>query len=234
MPIWSDDFLNQLEQDAEDQINQDLQAIYYKFCLPTVIGTSVYTLPSYVRSVLRITWRGKSLDPLTFDEMIMMTPATAGGFYDNSVVSRPLYYCMHPTNVYDIRFFPTPDEAFTDTGDTPYSPTVNGPACIISCWRTSDPNFADPLLLLPPYIDRRTKKAYVLWKAFSAEGKGQDLKASEYYHGKYDFLISQFRMINSGCFVGKKYSINDGNLEIDNFKYPKPTLPANFERTIYQ
>jgi hypothetical protein len=230
--IWSDAFLDQLGTDAEQQINQDLQAIYFKFCLPVTLGVSVYKLPSYLRSIDRITWRGKALDPVNWDELLMLSPATVGGFVETSL-SRPLYYCMHPTDTYAVRFYPTPDESFTDTGDTPYSPTVNAPACIISCWRTTDDTFLDPKLLLPPYIDRRTRKAYVLWKAFAAEGKGQDLRASAYYKKKYDFLIEQFKSINDGCYVGQKYAIEEGELTIDQWRYPKPVLPTNYERIIY-
>lgn len=235
MPIWSNSFLDKLAKDAEHQINQDLQAIYFKFCLATTSGVMVYTLPDYVRSVLRVTWRGKKLDPVSWEEMTLLTPATVYvGPSDpgnvNSVISRPLYYGMHPTNPWDIRLFPTANESFTDSGDDPWGPTVNGPACIVSCWRTPDTSFTDPTLLLPAYIDRRTRKAWILWKAYGAEGKGQSLIAAAYYRAKYEFLINKFRMINEGCYVSKKYAIDDGRLGIDAFRYPRPTMPANFER----
>lgn len=231
--IWTDDYLNQLAIDAEQQINQDLQCIYFKECFPVTQGTSVYTLPSYIRSIDRITWRGKRLDPVNWEDMQLLGPATVGGYIETSQ-SRPLFYSMHPSATYAIRFYPTPDESFTDTGDTPYSPTVNAPACIISSWRTTDDTGADPTLLLPTYIDRRTRKAYVAWKAFMAEGPGQNLKASAYYKTKYDFLINQFRSINEGCFIGQQYALDDeGSMEVGGFRYPRPTLPPNFPRTIY-
>jgi hypothetical protein len=80
---------------------------------------------------------------------------------------------------------------------------------------------------------RRTVKAYVLWKAFAAEGKGQDLQASAYYQSKYNFLIGVFRTINAGCFVSKHYSLGDSLLDPQNYRYPKPMLGPNFERVIY-
>lgn len=238
MAIWSDTFLNKLAVDAEQQINQDLQAIYYRFCLATVSGTMVYTLPSYVRSVLRVTWRGRGLDPVSWEEMGLLTPATVyvgpGNLGNiNTVTGVPLYYGLNPTNPYDIRIFPTPNESLAADGDNPWGPTVNGAACIVSCWRTCDTSFTDPTLTLPPYIDRRTRKAWILWKAYSAEGKGQSTPAAEYYQVKYKFLIAQFRAINEGCFVSKKYAIDDGQLSINNFRYPKPLMPANFERVIF-
>lgn len=238
MAIWSDLFLAKLAVDAEQQINQDLQALYFKFYLATVTGTMVYTLPSYVRGVLRVTWRGRKLDPVSWEEMTLLTPATVFvGPGDpgnvNSVVSRPLYYGMHPTNPYDIRLFPTPDETFSASGGDPFGPVVNEPRCAVSCWRTADTSYVDPTLVLPEYIDRRTRKSWILWKAFSAEGKGQNLTAATYYKAKYNFLVDQFRAINEGCFVSKKYAIDDGQLSINNFRYPRPFLPANFEREIF-
>lgn len=233
MSIFSDNLLNQLTVDAQQAINIDLQCIFYRFGLATTIGTSVYTLPSYVRSVKRVVWLGKRLDAVTFEDMMLLTPATAGGFYDNTAISRPLYYCMHPTNPYDIRFFPTCDMAFTGNENAnPYAPAIAG--CIISCWRSTDDTFSDPTSLLPPYIYRRTVKAYVLWKAFEGEGIGQNLTAAKYYASKYQYLIQNFIAINEGCYVAKRYAIDDGALTIEGYRYPKPYLPSNFERVNFK
>lgn len=230
MPIFSDDLLNDLAQEALSQIEQDLQCIYYRFGMSTIVGTSVYTLPSYVRSVKRVTWLGKKLDPVSFQDMMLLTPATAGGFYDNTTTSRPLYYCMHPTNVYDIRFFPTPDMSFTGgENPDPYAPGFAG--CIISCWRTVGEQLVTSL---PVYIQRRTQKAYILWKAFENEGKGQNLTASAYYKQKYDFLIEQFKIINNNAYIAKRYALGEGAPNTDTYRYPKPFLPSNFEREIFK
>ena len=236
--IWSDSYLAQLSTDAIDQIATDLACIWVRECIQITRGVSTYTLPTYVRSVSRITWRGRSLDAVSWEEMTMLTPATifVGPNSPANVetsVSRPLYYTMHPTNPWDIRLYPCPDESFALNGEPdPYSPQFNSPACIISHWRRADPN-GDPVVSLPSYIQRRTQKAFVMWKAFGAEGKGQNLNASSYYRTKYEFLIDQFRAINEGCYIGKKYSIDDGMLTVGGFKYPKPFLPANFERVVY-
>jgi hypothetical protein len=103
----------------------------------------------------------------------------------------------------------------------------------VACWRNIDSTFTDPTSLLPNYIDRRTRKAYVLWKAFASEGKGQNARASKYYEQLYNFLIEQFIKINQGAYVGKRYAIEDGLLTIDGFRYPRPILPSQFERVIY-
>jgi len=198
-------------------------------------GISVVTLPSYVRTLRRVTWRGRSLDPVNWEELTQLTPATVFVSPGNpanveSSQSRPLYYAMHPTNPWDIRLYPTPNETFLTNGEpNVYSPQVNTPSCIIDYYREPDTTNSNPVISIPPYILRRTMKAWCLWKAFGAEGKGQFLKAASYYQMKYNFLIEQFRAINEGCFVGKKYAVEEGLLSIDAFRYPKPILPSNFE-----
>jgi hypothetical protein len=240
--IWTDEFLNQLSTDAEQDINKRIPSlIYYRFCLATTQGISVYTLPSFVRTVSRISWLGRKIDPVNWDELTYLTPATAV-LNDNepdtvpTVIGRPLYYAKHPTNPYDIRIYPTPNLTLSANAQNPYSPlpeTSTPQACIVSCWRNIDPTFNDPTSLLPSYIDRRTRKAYVLWKAFSAEGKGQNLKAGAYYKGLYESLITAFIHINQGAYVAKRYAIEDGLITMDGFRYPRPILPSNFERVIY-
>jgi hypothetical protein len=236
--IWSDQFLQQLEQDAGDYILNEIACLFQKFYLPVVSGTSVYTLPPQVKSILRVTWLGRQLEPLSWDELTIITPATV---VVNSLtrietsVGRPQWYALHPTNIHDIRLYPTPDMTFdqTTSSDDPYSPYVNEPHCNISCWRYIDSSGVDPTAQLPSYIFRRTMKAYVLWKAFKQEGKGQNLTASKFYKGKLDYLIAKFRSINAGTFVSKRYSLGDGDNGIENFRYPKPIYPANFERVLF-
>jgi len=80
---------------------------------PTTRGISVLTLPPYVRTLQRVTWRGKSLEPQSWERIadaypgncffLDYPPNTAANV--ESSVSRPLFYAMHPTNPYDIRFF---------------------------------------------------------------------------------------------------------------------------------
>lgn len=236
--IWTNAQLSQWAADAIGQINIDVNCIYVRECIAITLGVSVYTLPPYVRSVRRVTWRGWSLEAVNWSDLILLTPGTAFLDYPpNSAanletsVSRPQWYAMHPTNSYDIRLYPTPPESFTTSGEPdPYAPTPNSPSCIVDFWRMPDETNSTPALSIPPYILRRTQKAYVAWQAFGAEGVGQDLRASKYYESKYRFLIEQFRAINQGCFISKRYAVDDSAyLDSSNIRYPRPLLPPNFE-----
>ena len=243
MPIWTDSLLSQLSADAEQEIVKQVDCLFHRFLLATTTGKSVYTLPNFVRGIRSIAWRGRKLEPASWEELTLLTPATAivseggGPTYpavgNETSVSKPLWYALHPTNLFDIRFYPCPNETFTDSAEDPYSPSPNGASCIVSCWRSPDSSESDQTALLPKYIDRRTRKAYVLWKAFEKDGQGQNSLAASFYKAKFDFLISQFRRINEGAFVSKRYSLDEGELSIDNFRYPKPMLPSQFERVYY-
>lgn len=239
MPIWTDAQLNQWGIDAEQQINQDLPVIYWRFYLPTIAGQSVYTLPSYVRTVSRISWLSRKLDPVNWEELTFLSPPTAfvnpnsPSFNIETSQGRPLYYAMHPTNPYDIRLYPTPNISLLANGPDPYSTTPNEPYCVVSCWRAIDSTLQDPKALLPYYIDRRMRKAYILWRAFASEGPGQNLSIAKYYMQKYQFLVSQFTAINNYCYLSKKYAVDDGSRNTAEYRYPRPTLNPNFERTIF-
>lgn len=225
--IWTDDQLNQWSDDALGQIASDVHCIYVREPIEIQKGNSFYELPPYVRTLRRVAWRGRSLFALSWIEMDLLAPTTSG--FDTPI-GVPKFYAMAPEAPYAIRLFPIPNESFSATGFDPYAPQPNQSNCIIDFYRVPEATGASAL---PHYIQRRTLKAYVLWKAFAAEGKGQDLKASQFYLSKYQLLIEYFRHINEGCFVAKRYSLEDATLLQKNFRVPKPVLNSNFERIYY-
>jgi len=240
--IFTDQYLEMLAGDAANDFNNQSSALYHKFYLNVTAGLSVYTLPDKVNGILRITWRGKKLEPVSWDELTVLTPGTVvvDGASIETSQSRPQWYALHPTNYRDIRFYPTPDETLTDgfqggsgAANDPYSPIANETRCTVSCWRTVDQDDSTGNGVLPSYIYRRMVKAYVCWKCFEKEGPGQDSKAAAYYKEKYNFLLDTFKFINSQPFVSKRYGLGNASIEWDTFRYPKPMLPANFERIIY-
>lgn len=232
--LWTDDYLNQLVSDGTNDIVDKIDCIFQRFFLATKADQSVYTLPDYVKGIHRITWRGIKIEVVSWPEMELLTLQSAVVSetvkYESSS-GRPQFYALHPTNLRNISFYPRPSETFDIVGD-PYSPTPNEAKCTISVFRL--PVEGSLTLDLPKYIARRTVKAYTLWKAFAKEGKGQDLTASAYYAKKYQFLISQFTLINSSVFMSKKRQLG-GDSDAEFSRRPaKPSLPANFERKIFR
>lgn len=232
--IWTDALLDQLALDAAYDINNQVPCIFHRFFLATVAGIPIYTLPTKVRSIKRITYRGIKLDAVSWIEMEAIAPFAAwvsGSAHNDPSVGVPRFYAIHPTNIHDIRLYPTPADTYVATGD-PYSPLAAEERCTITCWANYDPTGLDSQL--PAYIDRRTRKAYTLWQAFKKEGKGQDTNAASFYKSKYEFLINLFKLINSGVFISKRYRLGQGTHDLQQGRPAKPQLPATFERVRYR
>lgn len=228
MPIWTNEYLNALLEDAEDFITNEVDCIFDRFSLAVTSGQSVYTLPSYVKRIMRITWKGKKVYPLNFQEFCALNPASAVVNESEKVespISRTLYYVKHPTNFYDIRFWPTPNETIT-AGTSNLFGSAIASYVIVSCYRTQ--STTQTYLHLSLYIIRRIKKAYMLSRAFAKEGKGQNIQAATYYTKKLDFLIQSLREINSNVFLGKSRILGD-SFDTYAFRTPaRPVLPPDY------
>lgn len=222
--IWTDEQLAKWSADALIAIANDVRCIWARETLAVSEGQSVITLPSYVRTLQRVTWRGQTIQPVSWIDYQLLS-------FSPSPVGIPTYYAMHPTDVRNFILYPSPNETFVGGGN-PYVPQPNSLELAVEYWRIPDSSASNSPISLPTYVARRTQKAYVLWHAFAAEGKGQDLGAAQYYKGRYQFLIEKFRRINEGAFISKRYALGDG--EWPALTRPaKPQLGINFERTIF-
>lgn len=227
--IWADSYLDRLRADGEQDMCNRVPCLFHRFAIQITANTSVYTLPVKTSRIRRVTWLGRKLDPITFEDMTLINPnfvyADANNKTDIPVSSKPDYYMLHPTNLNDIRFYPCPDTSITIDGANVYGVGTDTNV-IISCFRNIDGT--NEAFQLPDYIYRRSIKAYVLWKAFAAEGKGQNMAASNYYRSKYEYYVKMFIKLNEDSFVSKKYSLSS-NIMTGPLK-ARPVLPANFER----
>lgn len=226
--IWEDSYLNRLASDGEQDMVNRVACLFHRFPLDILGGTSVYTLPVKTSRIRRVTWLGEKLDPISFQDMCIIDPGFvwASSTENNDIPQgKPRYYVLHPTNINDIRFYPCPPENITYDNTDVYGAGTDTNV-IISCFRNIDGT--DEKFQLPDYIYRRAVKAYVLWKAYLREGKGQNLRASEYFKSKYDYYVSHFDKLNSDTFVSKKYALG-GNNPLGG-RPSKPVLPSNFER----
>lgn len=226
--IWDETYLNQLLDDAEEYITASVNCIYDRFALSVTTGQSVYTLPSYVKNIVSVTWKGKKLYPLSFIEFCAINPANAVVSESTKVEapsSIPHYYVKHPTNYYDIRFWPTPSETIV-AGTTNLFGSAISSNVIFSVYRTQATT--QSYLYLPLFLKRRIKKAYILSKAFAKEGKGQDIEAAQYYTKKLEYLIEALKEINSNVYLGKQYLLND-TFNTGRFGTPaRPILPPEY------
>ena len=228
MPIiWSEPYLTDLLYEAEKYISTKLDVYWAREALIITPGKSTYSLPVYVKKITRVTWKGKGLIPIAFDEVNVLG-------YNSAVIddttkheypnSEPRFYTLHPTNITVIRFLPTPNETITPTGAEDLFGADIANHAIVSFYRSSD-NLS---FVLPSYVSRRFKKAYALYRAFLKEGKGQNLTASKYYKSKYDLLLNYFEKINSQSYVSQRPALSEGYMRSLGGPPAPPQLPWNY------
>ena len=230
MPIiWQDAYLVQLLAEAEKRIASDIDLHFTKYALSITSGTSTYSLNSNIKKVMYITWKGKKLEPLSFDEtnsLAFNTAVVSSGVREEYSIGTPRYYSIHPTNLSVIRLIPTPNETITPTGSEDlWDATVIDDHCIVSCYRYSDPDSTE--FSLPDFLGRRYKKHYALYRAFLKEGKGQNLIASAYHRKKFLTQLETLKLINANTYVSKRSGLQPVNLRNQGYIAP-PQLPSNY------
>jgi len=225
MPLWNSNYITQLEEDALLYITNRVNTVYYRFLLAITAGQSVYTLPSYVRSIRRITCKGKKLDAESFEYISLLDPQSiivSESTKIEAVRAEPRMYSLHPNNYRNIRFYPTPGVDFDATGD-PNGAEIDTKV-VVSCWRNVDSSAA--VTNIPPEIANKLIEAYKWWKAFAIEGSTQNIKASDYWKNKLDILMQMFKDINNKIFMVKKRQLQGGYLTRD--PLAPPVLPAGY------
>lgn len=226
--IWSEEYLDRLLSDAENRLASDFDLHFTKHALTIESGRSTYSLDVNIKKVLFITWRGRKVDPMQFTEINSLGFNTAVVNETDKIeysTGEPRFYAVHPTNSGVIRFIPTPNEDFTPDGtEDLYDSTVISEQCIVTCYRFGDSTSEE--FALPAYLGRRYTRYYALFKAFSKEGKGQNLVAAKYYKEKMAAQYEILRAINANTYVSRRFQLSGAS------DYPKiigrPQLPSNY------
>jgi hypothetical protein len=133
---------------------------------------------------------------------------------------RPYAYIFDLVGAMTIKLWPMPAETLTPVPNANlYDSTVLQNNCVVEYYASPD----GAKFKLPPYMRRRTIKAYVMYKAYMSEGKGQNLKASAYWKKRWEFL----KELNSSV-LHELYE-NPRKLTASNVEryptVPRPVLP---------
>src|SRR5512140_977981 len=97
--IWDESYLLSKLEEAERDAVGKVDYLFYRFTLGVTQGLSTVTLPSYVRKISRITWKGYKVWPISWREMKDLNPSAAVVSDDERYETsqgKPFYYCLHP------------------------------------------------------------------------------------------------------------------------------------------
>lgn len=217
MAIFSSLLITRFSQEAENEFAREFPCILDRETLSIVSGTSIYTLPSHVIDVRKITWKGLRINPLSHRRY--------REYFDQvSTGSTPECYIYNNIGISQIKFFPIPNVTIAGITTNLWGSEIAN-RVIVEYYRTPDYS----VYTIPAFIRRRLLKAYVMWKCFSIEGRGQNLKAAKYWEGKWQYLKVSYSNLLEDLINEPRRIIVGGSTDYnDNRGIPTPQLPYNY------
>jgi hypothetical protein len=234
--IWTDEFLNRQIASGESDVNNSVHFKFRRLFLPIRAGVGTYILPDDILEIISVKWRGEDLDPLTQGDLIDLSPIY------RTQQSRPYGYSLSNDGRNIIRLYPAPsitlrgnpasfemdsfDFAGFDTAHISdlYSDDITN-VVVLSAWMRPDETLPD--FELPDYISQPLMKYYCAWKAYRIEGPGQRLDLSDYFKGKFEDLLENFREINDYTWASLTRILGE-DTNYRGLKPARPVLPSSF------
>jgi hypothetical protein len=220
MPIHSDAYLNSLIADQEAELSRKTKAIYDRFEIAITAGQSRYTLPENIFSVIEVGWQGESVDVSDISDY--------GGdaWYKpnnlSSQATRPRFFMLANYGYKTIQFHPVPAVSYSLTGGDLFTRSGYNAAIVISCYRVAD--ISGSAYRLRSRLLRNTIKYRAMERAYLKAGPGQDLKASEYFKSKADFIEDKFVEIYNK--MPRAVLQADPDFSVNKNRIPRPVLPT--------
>ena len=172
---WTDSTISRFAQDGETTIAVGNNLIIDRVSISLTASLGQYQLPNYVTNITRVTWQGYTLEPYSGKEMVW-----SGSYPLNVTSGQPRFYIYSDIGQRVIKLYPTPSVDLPAAVTDLWESTAIENSFIVEFYR--QPDFTSSVLRLPSEIRRQFVKNFVLKDCFRQEGKGQDLKAAEYFH----------------------------------------------------
>lgn len=206
MPTWDDDYIARVTTEAEKEIARATNFVWDRYPLAITAGTATYTLPDYVRGIIGIEWKGRPIQPLHHQEAIRDNYQfiTTRGVVDA--------YIRSPNDFQIIRFISVPNETVSADPDNDDLDDATVLVNRVVVYFQRDADVSGDLLSVPDYIARRLIAAWVLYRAYKKEGKGQDLAASDYYRFVYESRLKMYKHLIEKYTMYKEMYVADSEL----------------------
>lgn len=166
-----------LGNQGEDHFNIERPCIIDRISIALTLGQDIYTLPSYVNSIRRMTYLGWKIYPLPHRDL-------RASYLSGTQQSRPYWYIFNNIGQQQIKLFPIPSLSVTQVNTNLWGQPdiING--FIIEFFRQSD--YA--VNSIPAFMRDRIRDNYANYRSFAMEGQYQNMKASKYYKDKYESI----------------------------------------------
>lgn len=219
MPVFSNETLLRYFNQGEVELSTEKPFLVSRTALAIVSGTSEYTLPEYVVSIRRVTYKGMKLDPLPQRNLREV-------FQSATQQGRPFWYIYNNVGLNKIKLFPCPNENISAVTDVWDDDIQTG--CIVEYYRSSD----NDTFIIPEQLRRQLLKLYVAKQCFSMEGAGQNIKMAEYFNKRWEQQKQEFISLIDELYI-KPRKLVTNEVVTSNFYPAAPVLPiANFGTSV--
>ena len=208
-------------REHERELCAKFDLICERISLALIKGTNEYELPNYITNIRQVLYKGRELKPKDFRAAVTMQniPFQTAG-------AAPFEYIVSEKGLRVIKLLPTPNENIAEYMGDLWTPAADTVSFIIEFYRVSSED-----IRLPDFIRRYLLKNYLCSKAFSIEGKTQDLRGVNYYTNKMAEDVEYIRKIKSNMYQAVNYTL-DAN--VNTFRKPgRPVLPPNFGTPVW-
>lgn len=225
---FTDQQISKWAQDYEKELCAKYDLICDRISIAVTAGVGEYELPNYVTNIRSVLYLGKELHPKSGRVSIL-----TGDIPFQNTTSSPYEYNFSGWGQRVLRLLPTPGDnipVYVPTAPlTLFSVEADQNAVIVEYYRTA--NLANNYSI-PNYIRRYLLKDEICWKAFSAEGPRQDLRAADYYDNKRKQNEIYLAQIKSNMTQSYQRVLSDNKM-IGRRKPGHPVLPPNFGYPTY-
>lgn len=219
--IWDDTFITTLINEGEVDIFDVINLVWIRFSIPILTGVGTYQINNTIKAITRMTYRGFKVDMLTQKELALLSPVY------RTQQTRPRWATLQFEGYSTLRLYPVPTENLPIiTGDSwIYTDSQILNSFVVSAYVYV--NESNTNLSLPDYYGRRIIKLFVLWKAYSAEGLGQNLQIASYYKKRYLAQRQKIIQANTLVYANKERTLSDIAIQRP-WRKARPILPPNF------
>jgi hypothetical protein len=167
-PTFSAALITRFQNEAEEIFAREFPCLIDRISLDIVSGTSIYTLPSYIIDIRKITWKGKRLAPLSHRRYREnFSPSSSG---------TPEYYIHNNIGQSQIKFLPSPNETIVSSTSNLWGSNISSKV-IVEYYRA--PSFSSALDGRINYLTYLSDQGYAANRAILfTEGTGTP---KEYY-----------------------------------------------------
>jgi len=164
---------------------------------------------------------GYAVDMLSQNEISLLSPTYMTQF------SQPRWATLQFEGYHLLRLYPGPPLSLPILSDqnSIYTDVNILNEFVVSAYMYSEEYV--PFCEIPDYFCRKTLRYYVMWKCYSQEGLGQNLKLATYYKSKYDAQIASNQDVIGMLNAGKKRQYTDIAIQRP-WKRARPILPPTF------